>query len=600
MCEQTMGVQHLLRKSQKRPYIKKQVASGEWRLLEKVRRQKSQLKKLFRQKEQLSPAFVIGDAPYKDGLRRCIEDCSYTWITFVKKQELAEAEGRSLKGKDVAEYMLSRVIDFFTEQTTNSYVMIFDKPAYVPPNKQEYQLRCYIEDSRVTEPFEWSPDASDHVLDWDDYIPCNWDALRANRAARQQAIRDVVTMIRDHYEPPAGKRLIIDSDTFAEGPLVIATNVSATQTEHYIEPRLKNSIGEGDNAIMYYIAAFSSGGADVEAHRGSIIDRCGWNGCETDDILIHCSDTDVWLSLLINYRQRLKENDFVNRVIVHLGSVDVNVAPQVTVSQTTAVAAATAVSSVSDAFVQSIVREEAVEVCRSSMQLAPPPSERTADGEQATSSVPEYIDANHLFDCVTASSMLSNDRGVLPYSTENLFVVCTMGGNDYVSGYYGLSYAVLMRTWFKMYEEIGCLVEFNDVGKTRLICINPASYLNLLIRAYWMAFEKKNITCPNPERPPKKPPVPHFSSHPRNLSLKEVRQVVQRIRKKTTDHVPSDVEISLKMLQLQWYLRYCYYSHQPELVPDPTRSGWEKSAVKYRTYFGDKGTRSIVCRKLVT
>lgn len=585
-------------KGRKRPYIKRQIAEDKWLPLTQVNRQKSQLKKLFRSKEELSHAFVVGELPHKSTIKKCVEDCSYTWITFVKKQELALAAGLTVKGKDVVEYMLSRVVAFFSMEQSNSYVMAFDKPAFVPRNKQEKQLRCYIEDRRDVDPFQWSSAQSEHVLEWDKEVPCNWDSMKANREARYQAIRDVVYMIRDNYRPPPGKRLIIDSDCFEEGPLVLLTTACGTHCHNYIDTTLKNCIGEGDNCIMYYVHAFSSGTADVDASLGNFFDKHCWNGSETDDILVHCSDTDVWLMLLMSYHIRQKQGDFVNRVIVHCGNTDITLAAQqsteLAAPSVTATAAMDLDDQRSDDFIAAMFSQETPTLIQTTVTAAPPPSQRITDDQQLVSRAIEYIDINALFD----ASMTFMSEAILPYAAESLFVVCIMGGNDYVDGYYGLSYAVLLRTWFTMCKDIGSLVEFNSLPTgEQLIAINPASYLSLLIRAYWHAYEKRAITQPNADNPPKKPPSPHFETSVSELSLQQLRKTVSRIRKKACDHVPSDIEISQKMLRTQWYLRYCYYSHHG-IVPDPLRSCWEQAVVKYRTYFGDKGTRNIIIRKL--
>ena len=586
----------------KKPYIKKKVGEHKFLPLHRVSRQKSQLKKLYRKIDGLESAFVVGDTPYKSTIRKCIEECTYTWITFVKRQEVAEKEGITLTGKDVVHFTLRKVIDFFQTDCTNTYVMIFDKSEFVPKNKQEEQLKRYVEARRVVEPFDWDPEKEPHVLEWNKPLPCDWEAMNTNRQARRQAIRDVVEMIRDNYSPPTGKRLIIDSDTFKDGPLVKTTDVSGTHSEHYIDTRLANCIGEGDNCIMYYVHLFTTEGADVEAHRGNCFDKHSWNGSMTDDILIHCNDTDVWLTLMILYQHRQIDCEFVNRVIVHTGTTSVTMSSTQEAIELTQSSASSSSSSSSssnrnemDAFMSAIMTDEVPLQIHGHIETALPPSERITYKEQLVTQASEYIDINTLVECIT-------NKFRLPDAVQSLFLICIMGGNDYVDGYYGLSYTVLLRTWVNMHNEIGSIIEYTTMTNgTSLISINPASYLSLLIRAYWNAYEKRNITNPNPNNPPKSVTVPHFKTPLKHLSLQELRRIVKKIRKKPEDQVPSDIEISQKMLRAQWYLRYCFYSckaNPMKVVPNPTHSAWEECTVKFRTFSGVKGFRTIMARKL--
>lgn len=586
----------------KQPYLKKQLADGSWQSLSRVARKKSDLKPMFRTNEALQRAFLAGKLPPQSHVGKAVEDCSYTWITFVKKQQLAAEEHVQLTGEDVVKFMLSRAEDFFSNYPhSNTYVLVFDKPQHVPPNKREEQLLRLIGYGAQAEPYDWDPEQEPHILEWTKPIPCHWDSLKVNRAAREQAIRDTVTLIAEHYQPPAGKRLIVDSDAYGddeEGPLVLATNMMGSQTDCYREPRLHNCIGEGDNCVLFYIKLFSSGGADVDAHRGCSMDRRSWNGSETDDILVNANDTDIWLCLLMSYRQRQKESDFVNRVFVHCGDASISMSStHQTVTSLSTPSASTTTPSAADDFLAGILHQEPA-VMIQGYQAAVRPAERLTAEQQMVSKLREYIDINALFD---AAASLHTDP-LPPHVIESLFVACIMGGNDYVDGYYGLSYKVLFRTWLKEHQEIGSLVEFVSSSNSEpLISINPASYLSLLMRAYWHAFEKPNITNPNPNNPPKHDTKPNFSQPIHQMSLEQLRTLVARLRKKKTDHVPSNAEIATRMLRTQWYLRYCYWSHEPQPlqhIPSPQRSGWELSTVKYRTKLGHKKTLTMMTRRL--
>lgn len=607
----------------KQPYLKKQLQDGSWQPLTRVSRKKSEIKALLRTHERVKQAFLVGTLPNTLHLGKAIEDCSYTWIKFSKVQSVArEKAGVEVTGEHVVRFMLNKAVEFFEAQPhSNTYVMVFDKPAHVPPNKKEEQLwRLIGYGSDQIEPYHWDPETEPHILEWNKPVPCRWEALKANRAAREQSIRDTVRLIAQHYVPPPGKRLIVDSDVdMDQGPLVLATPVSGLGHECYRDARLINCIGEGDNCVLFYVSLFSSGGADVDAHRGNFLDRCSWNGTSTDDILIHANDTDIWLNLLMSYRQRQQECDFVNRVYVHCGdtsiamsgdSITTTILSSSSSSSTDATTTTTTTSD--DSFLSAFLQQQESAVLIQGYTTAVIPSKRLTEEQQMVSKLREYIDMNSLFDAVADLHLLSEDQQqILPYAIESMFVICIMGGNDYVDGYYGLSYTVLMRTWLREYKTIGNLVELVDMPhatdqqqqQQQQISINPASYISLLMRAYWYAYEKPNITRPDPNNPPKHRTKPNFPKPISQMSLDELRQLVSKLRKRSTDHVPPTEEIIAKMLRTQWYLRYCYYSYKAQplhYIPAPQRSGWEFSTVKYRTKLGHKKTlQNIMTRRLL-
>lgn len=594
----------------KPPYLKKKAVDGSWRPLTRVSRKKSEIKALFRAHEGLKQGFLTGSLPGTAHMGKCIEDCSYTWITFSKVQDVAAEKGIQVTGEHVVQFMTARADQFFnTHSHSNTYVMVFDKPAHVPPNKREEQLWRLIHYSDQVEPYDWDPEAEPCLLEWNKPIPFSWNALKANRAAREQAIRDAVRLIADNYRPPPGKRLIVDSDTYEDGPLVLATTVINTHTICYQESRLQNWIGEGDNCVLFYIRLFVTGGADMDAHRGSVLDRCSWNGQGTDDILVHANDTDIWMNLLMSYRQRQQESDFVNRVYVHCGDTSISMSGDsliTTILSGSSAAATNSNATPRDPFLSGLMQDEPPVLVQGHM-AALRPSARITEEQQMVSKLREYIDLNRLFDAVTDLHFLDTaQQQLLPHAVESLFVICIMGGNDYVDGYYGLSYKVLFRTWLQEYKTIGSLVEFVSMpgaeDQQQLVPrINPASYISFLMRAYWYAYEKRNITAPNPNNPPKHVTKPNFSKPISQMSLNELRELVSKLRKNSSDHVPPTKEIVTKMLRAQWYLDYCHFSHEAAPLQhtlSPERCGWEKSVVKLRTKLGHKDTVTIMARRL--
>lgn len=578
----------------KQAYIKKKVGK-EWLPLYIVTRQKSQLKKLFQKKEELSNAFLVGAIPYFETIGKGIEDSTFTFISFSGKQD-HEADTEELTGCSVMEFMLMYANQFFTLPRASTYVIAFDKKKYVPENKREKQLRENLDDSSEVHPFEWDPKSNEHVLEYDKPIPCSWSSLKLNREARAQAMRDVVYMMKDYYRPPAGKRLIIDSDTF-EAPLVIATTLGGV-AENYLDFNLQNTIGEADNAIMYYVSAFSNGTANVDAHKGGVLDRPCWNGEDTDDILVRSKDTDVWLTLMLQYERRYNEGDFANRVIVCTGNTTV----------TSTEGSKTVIDSTcptpyvgDDPFIAAMANDESPVVIRGTVAMAPTPSQRVTDSEQFVSRMGAYIDINSLFDGA-ASKLITREGSVLPHCLESLFVVSIMGGNDYVDGYYGLSYDVLLKTWFKFHQDIGCLVEFNDIQGRNTISITPSHYLRLLINAYYQAYEKRSITNPK-TNPTKRKPKPHFpEGAPQNLTLTMMSNIVRKLKASYPDKwIPSCEDIGHRLRRTEWYLRYCYYAwlSKPEThVPNPLNHGWEYGTVRYRTYLGRTGELTMLTRKV--
>jgi len=581
----------------RRTYIEKRMGT-EWLLLEMVSRQKSELKKLFQERKGLSEAFLVGDLPYSDSLGKGIEDSSYTLISFSGRQEHATEE-EPLTGKSVMQFMVNHANEFFSLPNSHTYVLAFDKRQYVPENKREKQLLHSLNDSKDVEPLDWDPEQYEHVLEWDKEIEFNWESLKTNRVARAQAMRDVVDMLKHYYRPPAGKRLIVDSDTYKH-PLVITTDLVGSCTEAYLDQRLHNRVGEGDNSIMCYVDWFSHGEADVEAHRGSDMDRPCWNGEDTDDILVRSKDTDVWLTLMLLYERRHMEGDFINRVIVCSGVTNVT-ATEGSKSVLESTCGLPQLGASADPFIAAMMTDESPMVIHCSVSVAPPKSQRVSDSEQLISRVGSYIDINRLFDS-TATKLMCRDGTVLPRGLESLFVVCIMGGNDYVDGYYGLSYDALLKTWFQFYEDIGCLVEFNNIGGRQLISITPSHYLRLLIRAYYQAYEKRSITDPE-KYPTKRVPKPNFPpGAPGNLTLDTLSTIVRQLKARYENRwVPSCDDIGCRMRRTEWYLRYCYYGYLSDPsthVPDPIHHGWEPSRIRYCTYLGRTGELDMLTRKV--
>lgn len=581
----------------KRKYIEKKVGE-DWLPLNVVSRSKSQLKKLYQARDQLKDAFIVGNIPCFDSLGKGIEDSTYTFISFSGRQNHELQEEELLTGASVMKFMVARAEEFFSLPNSHTYVLAFDKKQHVPRNKREKQIRENLNDETELIPFVWSAETEDHVLYYDQPLPCSWESLKLNREARAQAMQDVVQMIKNHYRPPPGKRLIVDSDTY-DSPLVITLDLVGSTLECYEDERLRNSIGEADNGIMYYVQLFSTGGADVDPCRGSIMDRPSWNGQDSDDILVVSKDTDVWLTLMLLYEQRYKSGDFVNRVIVYTGNVKVT---SVEGSKTTVqTAQALDIGLESDPFIAALMTDEAATVTYGRVALAPPPSQRISDSEQLTSSVGSYIDMNALIECAINHLTLP-DGSVLPHGPESLFVVSIMGGNDYVDGYYGITYETLLNTWFKFYDVIGSLVEFNEVQGRRRIAITPSRYLRLLINAFYQAYEKNSVLDPV-RYPTKRTPKPNFApGAPHNLNLHSLTRIIATLKSRHPDYwVPSADDIGYRMRRTEWNLRYCYegWKQQPwEHVPNPENHGWEKAVIRWCTLRGKKGQERALVRKI--
>ena len=188
-------------------------------------------------------------------------------------------------------------------------VLYFDKRRFVPQRKSGTQQKR----ARNTTPAVTHEPGAVLVSNSDEPLP-PWAELRANAASRDEALRQLVELIRRTYTVPHGRRLVIDwpgNERDGTLPLVLGGNGSAVGTAE----ALANSYGEADAAAQFYVRM---------ARREQV------GGMPGGHIALYTTDTDFLVLSVLHWAKHNAERAAVqnaapteSRVYVVLGSTGV-------------------------------------------------------------------------------------------------------------------------------------------------------------------------------------------------------------------------------------------------------------------------------------
>jgi len=182
-------------------------------------------------------------------------------------------------GWDLLVHMLRPIIGAFLFGRTHTWVLRFDKAAYVPPSKANIRAeRAKAASKSKIVPFEW--DGTSRIVDIDLPLP-PWASLNANRRARNRALKECCELIMLYFRHRAvGREFIIDGyDATSAKPHSIRYMGPSIGYMTHQTSFGENKIGEADHALPFFAKLYQC------AH--------GWS------TLTRSRDTDItWLDLL--------------------------------------------------------------------------------------------------------------------------------------------------------------------------------------------------------------------------------------------------------------------------------------------------------------
>ena len=151
----------------------------------------------------------------------------------------------------------TRAIDagFADFRNVHTYVLCFDDKPHVPSRKAATQgarrdaIAASIARRNVP---EWRWDGSTSIVEphSHDSLP-PWERVRIDSAAYRHALDNIVSALLEHYTPPPGRRVLVDSSS---GVHVIEASWQGRVLAAYTDARHKPAIGEADIAAQHYVA----------------------------------------------------------------------------------------------------------------------------------------------------------------------------------------------------------------------------------------------------------------------------------------------------------------------------------------------------------
>jgi len=229
---------------------------------------KNEIKRIVRERfPKTFPKKNQIDLPADVAFEYVVEDINLAWFDFNWKRMVQnpdtgdwEQDGNKT-GRDLIRHLGRNVEHFLNKTSVRKYVVVIDKVRYVPISKQPEQrkrdqAKTSFNEKQNVVPLEWRDPNDGKIIHLDEELP-DMHALNANRAARQQAMREAFTLLTQEVEVPLGKEVIIDGwDEDSDVPLRIATTVKEG-VKSAPAPEYRNQTGESDTCIPFYTTAFT-------------------------------------------------------------------------------------------------------------------------------------------------------------------------------------------------------------------------------------------------------------------------------------------------------------------------------------------------------
>lgn len=226
---------------------------------------------------------------FVDGVRAVIEDGSVRYA--------AGPPGGTDAGSCTGETLLLafwRAIEhaFATCPRLHTYILLFDKKQWVPRQKaqtQQSRRTTLAETSQRRDVAEWAWDGASPIIARALPLP-PWSRLRLNGAAYGRALDELVALMACTFQPPPGRRIIIDwpGGDLPGIPLVIESDAATGAVlPAWRDDGLANTVGEADLGAQRYARMAMTG----LLSRGAAY--------EAGDVSLRSTDTDFFpLSLL--------------------------------------------------------------------------------------------------------------------------------------------------------------------------------------------------------------------------------------------------------------------------------------------------------------
>lgn len=487
------------------------------------------------------PSCIISELPEGCKVGKVVRDDTILWRSFSDTDE----EGNRKLGSDLIQYMI-RDVDYWFKRGATTFVMRYDKYNYVPPTKAEEQARRSKRSD--IEPLVW--DGKSKLIELDKPVP-DWKALyenaRARSAARQQALQLMIEM----YNPPDGKRLIIDGARHKNNdvPIVLRTTVTGDHCEPCYGNNFRNCIGESDYGMIFFARLFSTAVSREELEKQleeetedfiDIHDLEHWQGRPTDDILLITNDTDcIHASVFLQKLRQGEDGEFINNWFIYLNTREID----------------------------------------ATGHPARPLKDRLSEEEKCTRYIRQYFNPNEF--CRACSKLLKADN--IQFAVESFIAAQYIGGGDYVDGYYGATYDHIATAYLRYAEHIGDLVSLDENSKYG-VQVSGAAYANLLKFVFYCAYEKKAVLrLDSTQEPPKKRPSPNFIFEDgeciETASFSSIKRQIKRIKQNTPrSQLPHSKRMIDKLHRWVWYVMYVCSSHELDahLLPDGKAFGWRE------------------------
>lgn len=295
------------------------------------------------------------------GLGAVVEDSSFHVNHFVnvrrqgKRTHSSENTPQMVfeerSGADLVEFMVRRARWYLKNvDSVHTYVMCFDKGPFVPEAKSyTQQKRVAVASSANARQgipsFDWQSLEQNGPIVAPDLILPPFEALRANKPAFAQAVKELAALIVRTFRAPPGKRLIVDAllpPTLVLGdtvdgkeddnkdddvcPWVVETDKHCRWRDPYRLWSHRNRIGEADMGVQFWNLCLRTATPRPKSFEQSqnkkatpMIDY------EPADVLIISEDTDFLpLSVLHEHTIQERQPQNAGRTYVWVGSCTVD------------------------------------------------------------------------------------------------------------------------------------------------------------------------------------------------------------------------------------------------------------------------------------
>lgn len=482
-------------------------------------------RKHFANAIELVPAAHAGELRYAPLMRKVsavVEDASVRLSTFTNtKFGPIDAQSHGLidlnkTWQNVVDHFLESVRYVFETPGSDvmTYVLVFDKPSFVPDAKAGTRAKRAEAFARQQEMWRvdtlpwWQAaitDATARTTERKRIISSlsdkayPWPYVMATRALRNGLIHEICTLIGAIYQPPPGKRLILDwqspDDHPAASRISVVGDGTSSDDMQGIDVALANTCGEADMACQHYVLQLMR-----------MPDLC------KHDILLYSTDSDFltlslmtaarWFSLqpIEGMRERF--------VYVTMGGVSIqgNPADRVYVSKTYGTGGENGPRPYTEVFVVNTACERILKLMN----------------RGAT-------------EC---------SQAILSFAT-----FCMACGNDYIANPYGIGHQTMANAFFAMCTESG--EHYTPLATQHGIdgiLLNVGAYATYMRWCYYQAL----ITArTKPEHMPPKPPVA--------CSYGEISSYVVRKWADARRHMPVRDALDANYRRLFWAVQYGWF-----------------------------------------